>query len=374
MDIPEFELPDWLEGCDADTIQQRMMSKLPSDIDNSEGGFPWDFTMPTALEISELLEYELPQTLMLMHPMWAYGSWLDYHAEIAGTQRKDANKASGILHITGVSGTEILSGLRFAVPTDGDTPSVEFEADQTYYIDSEGEVDITVVAVEAGTTGNVPASTITVMTSPIKGITSITNPEKTSGGTEQEDDDSLRDRIMEINTTSDASFVGCESDYKRWAKEVDGVGDVFIIPQWDESVPNSVKVVVMDSNGEPANQKILDDVYSYIYADNGNERKCPVGAILTVSAPEPVTLDISARVRLENRYDSEAVMEQYKKLLRSYYSDAKDEGVVKIAMIGSILINTQGVYDFDDLTLNGDTENISIDTDEYPVTGNIEWR
>ena len=92
MDIPEFTLPDWLTGCDSDTIQKRMMESLPPDIDKTEGGFPWDFTAPTALEISEILQFHIPETLKLMHPMWAYGKWLDYHAAAACTARDVAER------------------------------------------------------------------------------------------------------------------------------------------------------------------------------------------------------------------------------------------------------------------------------------------
>ena len=374
MDIPEFTLPDWLEGCDADTIQQRMLDSLPQDIDKTEGGFPWDFTMPTALELAELLQFYIPETLKIMHPMWAYGQWLDYHAQGVGTERKPANAASGTLHIVGTGGVMIPNGFRFAVPSDGTVPAVEFAAVGTYYIGVDGYVDVDVVAVVPGTSGNVEAGTVTVMAEPISGITSITNPERITGGTAEESDDSLRDRIQEINNSTEASFVGCVSDYRRWAMEVPGVGDVFVIPQWDPDVPNSVKVVVMDYNGEPANEHILQAVYDYIYSDNNEDRKCPIGAILTVAPPTPIHISITARVRVNIGENTETVRERFATNIRKYYTTAKNEAEVKYAMIGAILATTPGVYDYDDLLVNGADGNISLGNDEFPVTDSIEWR
>ena len=52
----DFTLPAFLQDCDVDTIHQRMMDMLPDDIDKTEAGFPWGFTMPRALIGSELLE------------------------------------------------------------------------------------------------------------------------------------------------------------------------------------------------------------------------------------------------------------------------------------------------------------------------------
>ena len=372
MATPEFILPSWLRDQDAETIHKRMMEKLPVDIDDTEGGFPWDFTKPTALEKAELLEFHLVETLKIMFPAWAYDQWLDLHATAAGTKRKAANPAYGILEITGTPGTEIPAGFRFASPAVGDMPAVEFAAEETAYIAEDGTARVGVVAVETGTTGNVPAGTIAIMAQPIKGISSITNPEKTSGGTEPEDDDSLRKRIDEINQAAEASFVGCDADYKRWAKEVAGVGDAFVIPEWNPDVPNSVKVVILDANGEPANEKIQRDVYDYIYSPNDRmERKAPVGAILTVAAPTPNTINYAFVLQLRDGYGLQAVLEQFSRELRDYYATAKEENVVRYAMVGSILINTAGVRDFDDLTLNGSTDNIDIGEDEYPVTGTI---
>lgn len=374
MEIPEFTLPDWLENCDSDTIQKRMMDSLPQDIDKTEGGFPWDFTAPTALEVAELLQFHIPETLKLMHPMWAYGKWLDYHAKGVGTERKAANSASGILHIVGIGGTMIPAGFRFAVPTDGTVPAVEFAAAETSYINTEGYVDVEVIAVEPGVSGNVAPGTISVMAEPISGIISISNPEKITGGTIEETDDSLRERIQEINNSAEASFVGCVADYRRWAMEVPGVGDVFVIPQWDPDTPNSVKVVCMDYNGEPANEHILQAVYDYIYSDNDEDRKCPIGAILTVAPPTPVKIMVSARVRVEIGETKDVIYERFLANLRKYYNTAKNESVVKYSMIGAILVNTPGVYDYDDLFLNGSDENIGLASDEYPVTSSVEWR
>lgn len=373
MAIPEFNPPSWLHDQDAETIHQRMMENLPADIDDTEGGFPWDFTKPTALEIAELLEFFLVETIKIMFPMWAYDEWLDIHARGSGIKRKAANSAYGVLEITGTPGTHIPAGFIFAVPSDGNSPAVEFAAQEEGYIAEDGTLTIGVVAVEPGTNGNVPAGTITIMAQPIKGITSITNPQKTSGGTAEENDDSLRQRIDEIDQAAEASFVGCDADYKRWAKEVKGVGDAFVIAEWNPDVPNSVKVVVLDANGEPANDKILADVYDYIYSPNNRiERKAPVGAILTVTAPTANTIDYSFTLVLKDGYDAQAVVEQFSKELRTYYATAKEEGVVRYAMVGSILINTGGVRDFDDLTMNGETKNIPIQEDEYPVTGTID--
>ena len=53
---PEFIKPDFMENCTADEIHARMMNNLPDDIDDMPGGFPYDFTMPAALEKDEFIK------------------------------------------------------------------------------------------------------------------------------------------------------------------------------------------------------------------------------------------------------------------------------------------------------------------------------
>ena len=371
MPIPEFKAPSFLNDQDAETIHKRMMEELPSDIDDTEGGFPWDFTKPTALEKAEMLEFHLVETLKIMFPMWAYDEWLDLHAKGKGLVRKPPNQASGTLTVTGVPWTEIPAGFKFAVPAAGDTPAIEYETKEKYTIGDTGMVNLQVTATEAGTKGNVPAASITMMMTPIKGIASITNPAPVTGGTEQESDDDLRGRIDELDAASEASFVGSDGDYKRWAEEVPGVGTALPMPEW--AGPGTVKVVVIDSNGQPANESIITAVYNHIMRpDDRIQRKAPIGATVTVVAPTAKEINYTFLLEIQVGETQETVLERFKAQLQSYYIEAKKEGVVRYTRIGSILTSTSGVKDYTGLTINGGITNIILKEDEYPVTGTID--
>jgi uncharacterized phage protein gp47/JayE len=371
MVIPDFEAPSFLNDQDAETIHERMMDELPPDIDDTEGGFPWDFTKPTALEKAEMLEFHLTETLKIMFPQWAYDTWLDLHAKGNGLERKPANPASGNLIINGISGTTIPAGFKFAVPAIGDAPAIEYQTVEKYTIGEEGTVTVTVTAIEPGMIGNVPAGAVSLMVTPMKGITAITNPEQISGGAEAESDDELRRRIDEMDATSEASFVGSNGDYKRWAEEVSGVGTALVMPEW--AGPGTVKVVVIDANGQPANESIITAVYNYIMSpDDRLQRKAPVGATVTVEAPAAKTIDYVFVLELEAGETQETVIERFVANLQAYYIEAKKEEVVRYTRIGSILTSTSGVKDYAGLTINAGTANITLSEDEYPITGTID--
>lgn len=362
--MEEFVAPDFIDGYDAEAIHARMMEALPEDIDGTPGGFPYDFTMPTAVEEAEMVQYHLVRTLMLMFPMWAWGSWLDCHAASAGLERKEAGKAYGVLHVSGDPGTVIPAGTLFATES-ADSVARQYISTEKYTIGEDGAADVTVEAVEPGTASNVMAGMVTLAVSRVQGIMGVLNPEPMTGGTDAEDDESLRGRIMEAFSSSSASFAGNISDYQRWAKEVTGVGDAVIIPEWDG--PGTVKVIVTDGNGEPANEHIREMVYSHIVSpDAPLQRLAPIGASVTVAAPENVDISYSVDVRLKDGYTLDAVREAFLANLGEYYKMAMQEGMLMYNHVASFLLHTKGVGDFRNLEVNGGTENVPLDTGTYP--------
>lgn len=365
----DFTLPAFLQDCDVDTIHQRMMDMLPDDIDKTEAGFPWDFTRPTALIASELLEYYIPETLKLMFPQWSTGDFLDYLANMARLARKAPNFASVTIKITGEPGTVIATGTVFATPATEEVESVEFATEENCVLDENGDGTVIARAMIAGTGSNVNANTITMMSVPIEGIISITNPVKATGGTEEETDDALRERILEADISAQ-SYVGNNSDYKRWAEEVTGVGTAIVIPEWAGA--GTVKIICTDSNGEAANQSVIDAVYNHIMSpQDPMQRLAPIGATLTVSAPEIIQVEYDFAILLKDNYEVEEIEKLFKVAISAEYKKAKEEGALKYSHVFSLITEMEGVYDLNDLTINGSQTNISLDKGQYLQTGGI---
>ena len=379
MSLIEYKNPDFLEGQSARTINQRMMAELPNDIDKVEGGFIWDLLMPSAKEKSELLQFRLVQAIKTMFHMWAEGRWLDYHAHDTGLVRRAANNAYGSVVVTGIVGTVIPEGFIFSVPSEGGEPAIDFATLDAAEIPEEGTVEIHVQAVESGRHSNVAKDTVTIMRSPMKGITHITNPEAITGGAPAEDDETLRQRIDDALAGNNDSYVGNNGDYARWAMEVPGVGFAHTIPAEDYNGPNSVKVVVSDMDGLPANEQILQNVELHIFGTNRKDpaRLAPVGVIdWAVVAPAPIAVNYSFKLKLKTGATIESVKEGFEKALVTYYKKvttlAATVNPVKFVEVSAVLLGVNGVDDFKRLRINGALDNIVFQEDEFPVTGEIE--
>lgn len=370
----EFIPPEFVEGSAPEEIQMRMMKSLPKDIDDMPGGFPYDFTMPTALEKAELIQFHLVRALMTMFPQFAWGQWLDYHGQQTGTVRKAANHASGYVTFKGVAQTVIPEKLIVCTPAANDKPAIEFYTDQEAVIPDKGIVTVAVTAVNPGNGSNVPKNTISLMAQPLKGIESLVNAEEISGGADGEDDESYRERILEYHATDGESFIGNDSDLKRWAKEVPGIGDCIVVPTWNG--PGTVKLVLVDANGQPANKRLIQAVYDHIVSpDNRAERLLPAGsALLTVTAADTMAVHFAGwRLTLEEGFSLEQVIEDFKAAVLKYFVHAKEEGVVRYNEVHALLTQTNGVVDFVEFTMNKEKSNIVLKQDEYPEIADVHF-
>jgi uncharacterized phage protein gp47/JayE len=366
--IPPFVPPDFLQNQDVGTIHQRMRDQAPADLDKSEGSLFWDLTRPVAIEKSEMVEFAILRTLQLMFPQFAEGVYLDYHGQTVGVTRLPATRASGTVTITGSPGTTIPEGTIVSTVASEDSPSIQFVTTEEVTIDETGNVEVEIEAVEPGTLGNVPAGAIQVLGTTISGVESVTNTSATSGGTNEEDDEAFRYRILERNQNK--SMSGSKQDYIRWAMEVPGVGSVEVLPEWNG--PGTVKLLVMDSNGAPANQTLIDAVQNHI-APDGKEGGglAPIGALVSVDAPVQRSINISFSWTLESGYDPLLVQDEVEQAITNYFINVGINGLIRINEIGALIINTEGVADYSGLTVDGGTVNVQLGENEVAVLGTV---
>lgn len=372
MAQPEFELPEFLQNNSAEEIHERMMNSLPEDIDNMPGGFPYDFTMPAADEKDELINFHLARALMLAFPQYAWDEWLDLHGLQVHLTRHEPQKAGGTVRIEGLAGTVIPKGTVFCTAGTEGSPSMDFETVESAEIGDNGTVDISVLSSEGGRTYNVPDNTITMMQEPVSGITSVFNGEQMTGGTDRETNDDFYDRIA-AEYDSSMTFLGNDSDYVRWAKEA-GAGDCVVIPAWNG--PGTVRLAIIDQNGQPATRELVNAVYDYIVSPEDRTRRLlPTGcAELTCEAAQTRTVSYTLTGLL---YDDTTDIEQIKKdfalAVKPVYGVAKSECLLRYNDVRPLIKGISGVEDFDTFLIDGAMENIIFDSQEYPDTGILDF-
>jgi uncharacterized phage protein gp47/JayE len=370
----ELKMPDFLQE-DADTIHNRMLENAPLDINLVEGDFFWDATRPTAEEKAELLQIKLQNILKLAFPQTSYGQYLDFLGEFKDVYRNPPTKATGYIKVTGSIGAYMPKDtIIYTESYDG--PSIGFVVLESTEVDENGEAMVKVECTEPGVIGNVASNTIKIPEKDIPGIKTITNPESLTGGTGEEDDEAFRERVL---AAYDESLSGSDSDYKRWALQVPGVGQAYVISEWEGFGTGTTKLLIMDSNGQPANETLISQVQEYIapLVEKNRGGLAPVNANVTVSAPDVIIINISVSLIFKDGYENSAVIENLKENIKEYLStieittdDENAEYVYKEA-IGHVILSTPGVKIYSNLTINGGTDPILVPLGEVPALGEV---
>ena len=345
-------------------ILQEMLKNIQNTIDKSQNSLVHDALSPAAIELANfyLLLEEVASKLDIEN---LEGEELErFVNQRTGIVRKPATKATTTVLITGQEGASISIGDLVASDT------INFISLENKTIDSSGEATVLVECEVAGTIGNVPAGAIRYFPVSIPGLTSVTNLEPVVNGYDAESDEELRERYYERIRTPATS--GNKYHYINWAKEVIGVGDARVVPLWQGD--NTVKVIIIDSDKQPASSDLVQKVQEYI--DPGisglGEGQAPIGAFCTVVSAVGKSIDITFTVTRNTSYTIEQVKISVESNIKEYLkSIAFKDDTVSYAKIGAIILDSEGVLDYENLKINGGTSNISVGYEEVAILGTV---
>lgn len=159
-------------------------------------------------------------------------------------------------------------------------------------------VALAVQAVIPAAAGNLGVNAITTLETLLPTITAVTNPAPTEGGTDVEDDDSYRSRILSEYT---GQGDGNMADYARWALAYPGVQQASVIPLWAGA--GTVLVVVMLTGGSPVASSVVTGLQAQLDPIAGlGHGIAPVGAVVTIATSTVIAVTIVATVGHEPGY------------------------------------------------------------------------
>ena len=237
-----------------------------------------------AAEIESLYAYA-DWALGQSFPQTAVGEYLDQHAALRGITRKGGTKATGVLRFRIDAATEedipvergtvcTTAGLvRFVTTEDG-----VIEAGTVY-------TDVPAAAEQAGAAGNVGTETVIYMTKAPVGVTGVLNPAAFSGGSDEEDDISLRNRVVDsfrrLPNGANAAF------YEQRAMSHEGVTAAVVLPRYQGI--GTVGVVIAGDDGAPG-AALLQEVQSDL------QQVREIAVDVTVLAPTEQTVNVRAKI------------------------------------------------------------------------------
>lgn len=335
-------------------------------VDTREGSH-WATTVtPCARELARFYDRAGTEVPMSAMPVWSWGSYLDDLAATYRVFRLAATQAGGLVTFSGPEGTTIAAGTTVsAEPTseEGEQPPEFVVTTAGTIAAGKSEIELPVVAVEPGAASNVAANAISVVVSTLAGV-EVINAEAIGGGSDVETDEALLERLLEA---FEGRAGGRKSDYRAWAREVEGVGRATVIANWQGA--GTVLVVISDAEGNPASpetvetlQRVLDPV------PGAGEGKAPIGAVVTVEAATLLNVTVSATIDFEEGYSLdgtggtvalraplEAVVEGYVESVQSGEEVVLSQALGRMALV-------PGVHDVGLGRVNGVAGNLAVPT------------
>lgn len=344
-----------------DSIHKEMLNSVDDSYEKSQGNLVFDVLRAIAIQLS-IIWTALQRIVLKRDVTNLEDEELDLYVEQNSyIKRKPSTYAfcdqvevtgNGVLSIHDVFETE--SG-------------IAFHPDKDYTVS--GSQIINVVCMVPGEVGNVPAHAIQYMPATIKGITSVNNLVPSRDGFNQESDASLIARYLEAKRTPATS--GNKHHYLVWAKNTYGVGDAEVLSL--ERGPNTLEIVVVDRDFRPASDEIVSNAQAYIDpGSNGRgEGQAPIGAHAYVVSATGLPVNVNMCLTLTQGYEKDQVMINLQESLSEYFKTLFRANQVSYAKVGKVVIDTEGVEDYTDLTLNGGTAPISIPRKQVPIVGEV---
>lgn len=353
-----------------EAILDDMLTQVDDSFDTGEGSIIGTALGPAAWYLEGVYE-ELTQVQDNAYAPTAVGASLDLIAEGRGITRKPAVAAVR----QGTFNLAIDPGSRFSTINDDDSLIFDVGA----LISGSGTTWVYQMTCETpGAEGNTYTGDLLPITN-IEGLTSATIGEIIIPGADEESDSALRQRYEESFQTP--AFGGNISAYRSEILSIAGVGAVQVYPAWQGG--GTVLCSILDTELTPAEPAVVEQVQNIICpAETGGDTPspngygfAPIGAAVTITTAETVTVNVAAQIELDSASSSEVsdYQNQIEENIRAYINTVNAGWgnaltgytveypvTIYIARIIAAIITIPGIVNVSNVTLNGQSADLQL--------------
>lgn len=341
---------------DFQTILDRMLARVSSIFDKREGSIIHDTCSPTAYELADAYT-QMNKLENNTYAATADRTGLIKRAEELGITPNEATSAVRKGYFTPTN-LELSIGLRFNLD------------DLNYAISeklADGQYALTCETV--GTVGNLGSGSLLPIQY-VEGLETCTIGEVLVYGEDEEDTEVFRARYFE--TINSEARDGNVAQYKKWADEYEGIGNIKVFSLWNGS--NTVKVSILNSENQIASSEMISKFQSYLNPGSkglGNGA-APIGAIVTVSTATNLTVNISADITLKEDYSEPIGLND--DIVDLFKTIAYKKAQVSYIQVGATLLDNNSVERVNNLKLNNGVEDVVLGDEQIPNLGTTDWK
>lgn len=225
-------------------------------------------------------------------------------------------------------------------------------------------IEVTAVATRPGTQYNVQAGTVIILTSGVVGVNAVINNAPFAGGTNQEDIESFRTRLMEYLRNP---RTGSDVDLIFWAQQIEGVDSATVFDNdfLGSHVNGHVTVRIVGPDGTVPSTDVQNAVLTYL------QTKDVANITIHVGVFDPVTLPISVAVTLADGYILDDVEQDVKEAVSHYIASVPINGTAYTSGVIDAIFGLPGIVDVTTTmtnTFSGATSKLVTGLDDVTVT------
>lgn len=359
------------ENMTYENVLENLLRNVPGDVDKREGSIIFDALSPVALELAQIY-IDLDIVLNNAFADTAEREYLELRAKERGIVPKEATRAILKMEATYNGDTEtVKAGDRFAL-NDVTYTVIEqmtndtMETKTVYTFGSQLEINPgefvpgwwKVECDTEGVEGNKQFGDL-IPIETIKDLKMAKLTELLVPGEDLEETEDFRQRYFE--EINNEAFGGNRADYKKWVKELDGVGMVKLVRAPESG--GTVGLIITDSNNNIPTQELVKKVKEYLDPVENEGLGCgvvPVGHIVDVQGADGKQLSIAVDWQLLNGANSDTVYGKAAKIIKEYLETLNEQWedtttlTVNAFQIMAKMSELNEIVDITSLTIDGE--------------------
>lgn len=349
------------ENVTFEDILQRMLDRVPQNMNKREGSIIYDALAPAAIEL-QLMYLEFDNILTETFADTASREYLVRRVKEKGVIPYPATNA-------------ILKAI--ATPTTIDVPvGARFSLNDLNYIITEkiGDGEYKMHCETTGVIGNSYFGNL-IPIEYIQGLETIEITELLIPGEDEEATEDIRTRYFATFDTK--PYGGNKKDYIEKTNALAGVGSTKVTPVWNGG--GTVLLTILNSEFEEASSTLIEDVQNAIdpTQDGTGVGIAPIGHIVTVQSAEGVELNITTSITFQEGYSFTGQKEMIEDAINAYLLEIRkvwadeDASIIRISQIETRILNLTGVVDISNTKINGAASNLVLGEYEVPMLGGV---
>ncbi|EDR5175681.1 baseplate J/gp47 family protein [Salmonella enterica] len=239
---------------DAEKIRADLLRDLKNQLPDADIAPDSDYFVraSSVASVAEGLYQHQAWVVRQIFPDTSDSDYLALHARTRGLKKKPPTTAKGLAGISGSPGSVLPAGSQIR----GEGLSITTTTDVKL---TTGTADVPVTAIQSGVSGNLDTQVMAELVSAPMGINGRVVVKSLAGGTDEESDGELLDRLLDIIRRPPAG--GNRYDYRRWAMEVPGVSSAWVYPI--RRGAGTVDIAITSAGGL-ASDEIIRNVQAHI--------------------------------------------------------------------------------------------------------------